>query len=73
MLWFERCFVLVFFFFAGNICRSPAAEGVFRSMVGDKGLDSRFSIDSAGTIDYHEVVILSIFFFFDKICSSFVI
>ncbi|KAK8480742.1 hypothetical protein V6N13_145206 [Hibiscus sabdariffa] len=38
----------------GNICRSPAAEGVFRDIVEKKGLDSKFNIDSAGTIDYHE-------------------
>lgn len=38
----------------GNICRSPAAEIVFRKMVEDAGLDDRFEIDSAGTIGYHE-------------------
>ncbi|OMO89076.1 Protein-tyrosine phosphatase/arsenate reductase [Corchorus olitorius] len=38
----------------GNICRSPAAEGVFRDIVKKKGLDSKFNIDSAGTINYHE-------------------
>lgn len=38
----------------GNICRSPAAEGVFRDLVKNRGLDSKFYIDSAGTINYHE-------------------
>lgn len=38
----------------GNICRSPAAEIVFRKMVEDAGLENGFEIDSAGTIGYHE-------------------
>ena len=37
----------------GNICRSPAAEGVFRKLVADAGRDAEFEIDSAGTIGYH--------------------
>jgi protein-tyrosine phosphatase len=37
----------------GNICRSPAAEGVFRKLVGDAGREEEFEIDSAGTIGYH--------------------
>ncbi|CAN1294328.1 Low molecular weight protein-tyrosine-phosphatase YfkJ [Linum perenne] len=45
----------VLFVCLGNICRSPAAEGVFRDIVHKKGLDSKFNIDSAGTINYHEV------------------
>ncbi|KAJ4890550.1 Protein-tyrosine phosphatase [Raphanus sativus] len=44
----------VLFVCLGNICRSPAAEGVFRDIVKKRGLDSSFIIDSAGTIDYHE-------------------
>ncbi|PIN25406.1 Protein tyrosine phosphatase [Handroanthus impetiginosus] len=44
----------VLFVCLGNICRSPAAEGVFRHLVKEKGLDSKFYIDSAGTINYHE-------------------
>ncbi|MQM16816.1 hypothetical protein Taro_049780 [Colocasia esculenta] len=44
----------VLFVCLGNICRSPAAEGVFRSLVSKKGLDAHFKIDSAGTIGYHE-------------------
>ncbi|KAJ8551977.1 hypothetical protein K7X08_028420 [Anisodus acutangulus] len=42
----------------GNICRSPAAEGVFTDLVKKKGLDSKFKIDSAGTIGYHEVTLI---------------
>ncbi|XP_030957784.1 uncharacterized protein LOC115979854 [Quercus lobata] len=44
----------VLFVCLGNICRSPAAEGVFRDLVKKRGFDSKFNIDSAGTIDYHE-------------------
>ncbi|KAF3621402.1 putative serine/threonine-protein kinase KIPK-like [Capsicum annuum] len=44
----------VLFVCLGNICRSPAAEGVFTDLVKKKGLDSKFKIDSAGTINYHE-------------------
>lgn len=38
----------VLFICLGNICRSPAAEGVFRVMAGDS-----HRIDSAGTGDWH--------------------
>ncbi|XP_054794550.1 uncharacterized protein LOC129300049 [Prosopis cineraria] len=44
----------VLFVCLGNICRSPAAEGVFRHLVKQRALDSNFKIDSAGTINYHE-------------------
>ncbi|XP_059659363.1 uncharacterized protein LOC132306133 isoform X2 [Cornus florida] len=44
----------VLFVCLGNICRSPAAEGVFIDLVKKRGLDSKFKIDSAGTINYHE-------------------
>ncbi|MGE4550769.1 MAG: low molecular weight protein-tyrosine-phosphatase [Opitutales bacterium] len=37
----------------GNICRSPAAECVFRSLVEKEGLSDRIHCDSAGTIDQH--------------------
>ena len=36
-----------------NICRSPAAEGVFRQLVKERGLEYAFEIDSAGTAGYH--------------------
>lgn len=45
--------VKVLFVCLGNICRSPAAEGVLRAMVHDNGTDERWEIDSAGTGDYH--------------------
>lgn len=37
----------------GNICRSPAAEGVMKSLVGQAGQADRFEIDSAGTYGGH--------------------
>ncbi|PVB61213.1 low molecular weight protein-tyrosine-phosphatase [Labrenzia sp. 011] len=37
----------------GNICRSPLAEGVFRSLVEAKGESDRFTLDSAGTGAWH--------------------
>jgi protein-tyrosine phosphatase len=37
----------------GNICRSPAAEGVMRRMVREEGLDGRIECDSAGTYGGH--------------------
>jgi protein-tyrosine phosphatase len=37
----------------GNICRSPTAHGVFRSLVHKHGLQGRVLIDSAGTHAYH--------------------
>lgn len=45
----------VLFVCLGNICRSPAAEGVFTDLVKKRGFDSKFRVDSAGTIGYHEV------------------
>jgi protein-tyrosine phosphatase len=37
----------------GNICRSPTAEGVMRSLVREHGLADRIEIDSAGTGGWH--------------------
>ena len=45
--------ISVLFVCLGNICRSPTAEGIFRSMVEQEGLSDRISIDSAGTAAYH--------------------
>jgi protein-tyrosine phosphatase len=43
----------VLFVCTGNICRSPTAEGVFRSLVERAGLADRIGADSAGTHGYH--------------------
>lgn len=43
----------VLFVCLGNICRSPLAEGVFRHLVAEEGLEEHFVIDSAGTGAWH--------------------
>ncbi|MDE6513803.1 MAG: low molecular weight phosphotyrosine protein phosphatase [Muribaculaceae bacterium] len=43
----------VLFVCLGNICRSPAAEGIFRSIVDEHRASDLFDIDSAGTGNYH--------------------
>ena len=44
----------VLFVCMGNICRSPMAEGVFRHMVAQAGLQDVVTVDSAGTHAFHE-------------------
>jgi len=43
----------VLFVCTGNICRSPTADGVFRHLVREAGLEAKVRVDSAGTHDYH--------------------
>lgn len=43
----------VLFVCTGNICRSPTADGVFRHLVREAGLETRVRVDSAGTHGYH--------------------
>jgi protein-tyrosine-phosphatase len=38
---------------AGNICRSPIAESVFRDMLQKKGVLDQWTIDSAATGPWH--------------------
>ena len=38
----------------GNICRSPAAEGIMKAKLKEKGLANDYYIDSAGIYGYHE-------------------
>ncbi|MDA8787127.1 low molecular weight phosphotyrosine protein phosphatase [Porticoccaceae bacterium] len=45
--------VSVLFVCLGNICRSPTAHAVFRSMVESRGLSGQILVDSAGTGDWH--------------------
>ena len=43
----------VLFVCLGNICRSPAAEAVFKNLVNKVGSNNSFFIDSAATCDHH--------------------
>ena len=43
----------ILFVCLGNICRSPAAEGIMRRIVERRGLSGTFGIDSAGTYGGH--------------------
>jgi len=45
--------VSVLFVCLGNICRSPSAEGVFRHLVQQHGLETGVLIDSCGTGNWH--------------------
>ncbi len=43
----------ILFVCLGNICRSPAAEGIFRQLVAQRHLERDFFIDSAGIGSWH--------------------
>jgi protein-tyrosine phosphatase len=43
----------VLFVCLGNICRSPAAQGIFEHVVRENGMQDRFVVDSAGTYSGH--------------------
>ncbi|MDQ2704301.1 MAG: low molecular weight phosphotyrosine protein phosphatase [Pseudomonadota bacterium] len=43
----------ILFVCLGNICRSPLAEGIFRSVLAERGMEDDFLIDSAGMGDWH--------------------
>lgn len=43
----------ILFVCAGNICRSPTAEGVMARLVAEAGLAGRVELDSAGTGGWH--------------------
>ncbi len=45
--------IAVEFVCLGNICRSPLAEGIFRHLVTQAGLQDRFEIASAGMGSWH--------------------
>lgn len=44
----------VLFVCLGNICRSPAGEGILKRMIKEQKLDNYISVDSAGTSGYHD-------------------
>lgn len=43
----------VLFVCLGNICRSPAAQGIFEHYVRENGLQDKIEVDSAGTYGGH--------------------
>ena len=43
----------VLFVCLGNICRSPAAQGILEHIVRENGAQDRFEVDSAGTYSGH--------------------
>lgn len=43
----------VVFVCLGNICRSPAAQGIFESMVATAGLSDTIKVDSCGTAPFN--------------------
>lgn len=43
----------VLFVCLGNICRSPAANGILESMIEERGLAGKIAVDSAGTYSGH--------------------
>ena len=49
-----RMRIRILFVCLGNICRSPAAEIIFRKLAADAGRLDDFQIDSAGTIGHHQ-------------------
>lgn len=46
--------IRILFVCMGNICRSPAAEVIFKNFVKSEQLETRIESDSAGTISYHQ-------------------
>lgn len=50
----ENSKVKILFVCLGNICRSPAAEAIFRQMAASAGVLGRLEIDSAGLNGYHD-------------------
>jgi protein-tyrosine phosphatase len=43
----------ILFVCLGNICRSPTAEGVLRTLAAREAPELRLEVDSAGTADFH--------------------
>jgi protein-tyrosine phosphatase len=43
----------ILFVCMGNICRSPTAEGVMRTLLHEQGLEDRIEVDSAGMGGWH--------------------
>lgn len=45
--------IKILFVCLGNICRSPAAQGVMQSLIEARGLSEKYYLDSAGTYGGH--------------------
>lgn len=45
--------IKIIFVCLGNICRSPAAQGVMEKLIKEEKLEDFVEVDSAGTIAYH--------------------
>ncbi len=43
----------ILFVCLGNICRSPAAEGILQRLINERGLAGQVEVDSAGTSSFH--------------------
>jgi len=43
----------ILFVCLGNICRSPAAEGIFNQKIKERDFENSFFVDSAGTGSWH--------------------
>ena len=44
----------ILFVCLGNICRSPAAEGITKKILKDHGMENSIFVDSAGTSGWHQ-------------------
>lgn len=52
--WYNPIRMRILFVCSGNICRSPMAEALFVHLAREQGVLDRFTVDSAGTHDFHE-------------------
>lgn len=44
----------ILFVCLGNICRSPAGEGIMKAIIDKRELNDKIAVDSAGTSGYHD-------------------